>query len=36
MVILMRKYYLFNVKEEITRIYKDNPYGLYKTYMVLK
>lgn len=27
----MRKYYLFNVKEEITRIYKDNPYGLYKT-----
>lgn len=27
----MRKYYLFNVKDELNRIYKYNPYGLYKT-----
>lgn len=27
----MRKYYLFNIKEEFSRIYKHNPYGLYKT-----
>lgn len=27
----MRKYYLFNIKEDFSRIYKHNPYGLYKT-----
>ena len=27
----MRKYYLFNIKSELNRIFRHNPYGLYKT-----
>src|SRR5574344_1563997 len=27
----MRKYFLFNINKDFKRVYRNNPYGLYKT-----